>query len=473
MVLNKEIEERIDHWIDAHVEEYLTDLAKLIAVPSVANPGVAPGEFPFGEKSAEVLKTAKVLAESYGFTVENRDNFCLVTKVGSGEEKMGIFGHLDVVPVGADWSYPPFEMTREGDLVIGRGVMDDKGPLWSSVFAVRCLKELDLLPNRAIEIFMGGDEECGMEDVKHYKETSEVLPVVSFTPDADYPICHGEKGIMRFMLNIPNENSGVVSFIGGTVRNVVADHAELTLSGVCPKALSEKLAGKPGIEVLPDGDNAKIIATGKAVHASRPDNGTNAIALAANAALDSGLLGEEAKKVLSFVSLVLSDCHGKAIGVPLKDEPSGALTHVGGVIKTAENKLILSIDIRYPVTCDGDDVIRAITDVVTPYGVTIDDFTDSKPLYIPVDSELVKTCMDTIDGIFHRDDWKPYTMGGGTYARNLPNAYALGPEDPAFMPFGPFRGGVHQDDEIAPISTFVKTMKLYARLLLRVDDLKF
>lgn len=472
MKLTKEAEERIDRWIDEHTEEYVADLAKLIAVPSVADPGVAEGPFPFGENSAKALAAAQKLAESYGFLVENRDNFCLVAHVGEGEEKVGLFGHLDVVPVGAGWSYPPFALTREGDFMIGRGVMDDKGPLWASVFAVRCLKELDLLPKRAIEIFMGGDEECGMEDVKHYKETSAALPVVSFTPDADFPLCHGEKGIMRFVLNIPNENSNVVAFDGGTVRNIVADHAELTLSGVSFEEAAAKIGENERVKVAAAGDLVKLIATGRAVHASMPDNGINAIALAANAALDAGLLNEGGKKALSFVAKTLSDCHGAAIGVPLEDEPSGKLSHVGGVIRTEKESLALSIDIRYPVTKNGGDVIAAIKAVVEPAGVSVSDFTDSHSIYIAADSALVKTCMDTINGVFHRD-WKPYTMGGGTYARNLPNAYALGPEDPEFRPFGPFRGGVHQDDEVAPLSLFVKTMKVYARLLLRLDELDF
>ena len=38
-------------------------------------------------------------------------------------------GHLDIVPVGGDWTYDPFKLTRDGDYVYGRGTTDDKGPL--------------------------------------------------------------------------------------------------------------------------------------------------------------------------------------------------------------------------------------------------------------------------------------------------------------------------------------------------------
>ena len=71
-----------------------------------------------------------------------------------------------------------------------------------------------------------------MEDLAYYKKTSKELPVVAFTPDGGYPLCHGEKGIMDFTLDIPAEGSNIVEFVGGVAHNVVPDHAELVLSGV-------------------------------------------------------------------------------------------------------------------------------------------------------------------------------------------------------------------------------------------------
>ena len=473
-MLTKDMEKRIDEWIDSHEEEYLRDLGKLIAVPSVAKIGVAEGEFPFGENSAAALKTAKDLAESYGFKVENRNNFCLVANVGEGEEKVGILGHLDVVPCGNDWNFPPYELTLHDGMITGRGVLDDKGPLWASVFSVRCLKELGLLPRRAVEIFMGGDEECGMEDIKYYRAHSEKLPVVSFTPDGRYPVCHGEKGIMRFSLMIPNENSNIESLTGGTVRNVVADHAEMVLTGVSFAKAAEALVGKERISLVEEGDKVKVVATGAAVHASTPDRGVNAIGVLASAVLEAGLATGGGRAALEFIARVNSDCHGAALGVPLADEPSGALTHVGGVIKTAGDKFDLTIDIRYPVTADGDVIFKTISDTVAPFGATLCNLTDSKCIYTPAQSEVIKTCMETIDSVFHREGWTPYTMGGGTYARNMPSAYALGPKDPdAESPYGPYRGSIHQPDETTTVKLLMDTAKVYARLLIRLDELEF
>ncbi|MBR2040886.1 MAG: Sapep family Mn(2+)-dependent dipeptidase [Oscillospiraceae bacterium] len=471
-MLSKENEKRIENWIEEHKEEFIADLSKIIAVPSVADPGVAEGEYPFGIESANVLAAAKELVEGYGFAVKNLDNFCLVANIGEGEEKIGILGHLDVVPCGNDWNYPPYQLTVDGDILVGRGVLDDKGPLWASIFAVRCLKDLGLMPKREIEFFLGGQEECGMNDLLHYVDVTEKLPDVSFTPDGNYPICHGEKGALRFYLAIPCNDEKIVDFTGGTVRNVVADKAVATLKGVCGKALSEKLASNERISVETEGEFVKVTATGASVHASTPENGINAIGVLANALLDAEIFDGEAKSAMEYLALVNSDYNGAALGVPVEDEPSGKLTHVGGVIGMDRGILNLSIDIRYPVTLDGADLLEKIIAKAEEHSVTVHDIADTKPAYSPADSDLVRTCMRVINSVFHRDHWKPYTMGGGTYAKHMPNACALGPEDPDYeSPFGLFRGSIHQADEHTPARLLFDTMKVYAKLLVELDDI--
>ncbi len=471
-MLSSENQKRIEAWIESHKEEFIADLAKLIEILSVATFEVQEGEFTFGKDSAAALAKAKEMAEGYGFETKNMDNYCIVANIGDKNEKIGILGHLDVVPCGNDWKYPPYKLTVDGDLLLGRGILDDKGPLWASVYSVRCLKELGLLPRRGIEIFMGGQEECGMNDIVYYRENSKVLPVASFTPDGNFPICHGEKGGLRFYLAIPCGNEQIVDLKGGTVRNVVADKAEAVLKGISYEDLSEKLAANERIAVEKEGEFVKVTATGASVHASIPENGINAIGVLANALLSAEVLCGEAKEAMQFLSLVNSDYNGKALGVGIEDEPSGKLTHVGGVINMDRGILNLSIDIRYPVTFDGDALLAKIIETVEPYKVTVHDVADSKPTYAPAESDLVKTCMSVIDSVFHRAHWKPYTMGGGTYARKMPNACALGPEDPDYeSPFGLFRGSIHQADESTPAKLLFDTMLVYAKLLCELDDI--
>ena len=61
--------------------------------------------------------------------------------MGEGDEIVGIAGHLDIVPVGGDWTYDPFKLTREGDHVYGRGTTDDKGPILEALYAMKLLRD--------------------------------------------------------------------------------------------------------------------------------------------------------------------------------------------------------------------------------------------------------------------------------------------------------------------------------------------
>lgn len=68
--------------------------------------------------------------------------------MGEGDEIVGIAGHLDIVPVGGDWSYDPFKLTREGDYVYGRGTTDDKGPVLEALYAMKLLRDSGVKLNK-------------------------------------------------------------------------------------------------------------------------------------------------------------------------------------------------------------------------------------------------------------------------------------------------------------------------------------
>ena len=50
---------------------------------------------------------------------------------------LALCGHMDVVPTeGQQWNSDPFKLTREGDLLLGRGVCDMKGFIASTMNVV-------------------------------------------------------------------------------------------------------------------------------------------------------------------------------------------------------------------------------------------------------------------------------------------------------------------------------------------------
>ena len=116
------------------------DLRTLVAVPSVGAPG--EGGYPFGPACAAVLDAALALGEKYGFATENHAYYCGSILYGDAEKELGIVTHLDVVPASKEgWTGDPFTLLRDGDLLIGRGTEDDKGPFIASLYTLRFLKE--------------------------------------------------------------------------------------------------------------------------------------------------------------------------------------------------------------------------------------------------------------------------------------------------------------------------------------------
>ena len=122
----------IKEQIHGLTDEMLTNLGRLVAIDSQL--GTPAEGMPFGEGPAKVLEEALKIADELGFKTVNLDNYCGYAEMGEGEEIVGIAGHLDIVPVGGDWTYDPFKLTREGDHVYGRGTTDDKGPVLEALY---------------------------------------------------------------------------------------------------------------------------------------------------------------------------------------------------------------------------------------------------------------------------------------------------------------------------------------------------
>ena len=61
---------------------------------------------------------------------------------------------------------------------------------------MKYLKEQGVPLEHTIRLYLGCSEERGMEDIEYY--TSHYpAPEFSFTPDASFPVCYGEKGILE------------------------------------------------------------------------------------------------------------------------------------------------------------------------------------------------------------------------------------------------------------------------------------
>lgn len=76
-----------------------------------------------------------------GFQTRDVDGHCGWCEYGEGEEMVAVLCHLDVVPAGDGWHYPPYDCTWAEGRIYGRGVIDDKGPAAAALYALKAVRD--------------------------------------------------------------------------------------------------------------------------------------------------------------------------------------------------------------------------------------------------------------------------------------------------------------------------------------------
>ena len=138
----------------------------------------------------------------------------------------------------------------------------------------------------------------------------------------------------------------------------------------------------------------------------------------------------------------------------------GKLNFNPGVIKTTEDEIVLSINIRYPIESSAKAIYDGIRNELKGTGIeVIEDDDEMKPLYIPKDNLLVQKLMKVYREETGDYDSEPITIGGGTYARSMDNAVAFGPVFPGQIELA------HQKDEFISIEHLMKLAVIYTKAL--------
>ena len=440
----------IKEQIHGLTEEMLTNLGRLVAIDS--HLGTPAEDKPFGEGPAKALEEGLKIAQELGFKTVNLDNYCGYAEMGEGDEIVGIAGHLDIVPVGGDWSYDPFKLTREGDYVYGRGTTDDKGPVLEALYAMKLLRDSGVKLNKRVRLIMGCNEETGSKCMEHYNEVAEELSC-GFTPDASFPCIHGEKGHMGMMAY--SKNTKIISADGGFVSNAVCDSctivvpAEAGLKEKLEAALSETKLQE--YKLTEENGQLSIYAKGVPAHASTPTVGVNAAGVTF-ACLEKA--GFEDDFVKFYNTHIGTSCDGAGIGLKFADE-YGDLTLCNGIIKTENGVVSCTIDIRVPVTLKADEVRKMCADRLEDENGRMEILEIGDPLFFPRESPLVNALYKAYTDVTGDTENKPMVIGGGTYAKSLKNIIAFGPEKPGID----YR--IHSADEFILVSGMEEAVLVY------------
>ncbi len=446
------MKEKIRSAFEAYQKEMLEDLAAIVAIDSSGGEP-KPGA-PFGEGPAKALNEFLKIAGRMGFETDNVDNYAGTVSLGSGEETVGILAHLDVVPAGKGWDTDPFQMTIKDGIMYGRGVIDDKGSAIAALYGMRIIRDLGIPLKRGIRLVVGTNEEQGSKCMEYYVAHREP-PTLGFTPDASYPLIHGEKGSFWAKLHFDREDLPILKMEAGEAFNAVPSECEVFLDGSVDidtlKASADKgfSEGYPvTIEKTEDG-KIRMLVKGLAAHGSMPFLGVNAAVSAAMILCDA--LGEKAGKMLHFAKDVIGrDPYGKTAGVYFEDE-NGVLTLNLGLLRFENGEGWLGTDIRFPVTGTGAYATGLYRAMAEKYGIRADIPTPSEPHFVPEDSELVTKLLKVYRDVTGEQDAKSLTIGGGTYARHVGKKFvAFGPE------FGDTDYRMHNANEWYPLDEYMK-----------------
>lgn len=465
---NNVLEKKIDLFLEEKRDEIVNNIIRLVNIESVAVE--QEGKYPFGEGPAKAMDEALKLGQELGFTTENLDYYCGTVKYEKGEEEIGFFAHVDVVPAGNNWTYEPYNATVEGDYIIGRGSNDDKGPLVAALYTMLCCKELDLPLKRSLKLVFGGDEENGMPDLPHYINNTKKLPVFSIVADASFPVCYAEKGMLTATIKSKPILRKIVELNGGMVSNMVPDQAYVILKDTDFEN-TKKLLDNCKCKVEKIEGNVKITAYGKSTHAATPDSSVNAICELAKSIVDKNLLDSEEEKMMKYIIEYLSDFYGEGLNIAKEDDVTGKLTHIAGLLRTTEDNCItLNFNIRYPVCTNDEELMKLINDRVNACNFEVIDKFVSKPGFVDPKLPIV----DKLTSIYNKvadDNRKPFYEGAITYARLLPNAVAFGPHFPGRkLPFEDGRGKEHMPDECVSIQSLLDAIKIYVKSVLAIDE---
>lgn len=454
----------VKEFIAENRENILRDMARLVAVPSVKGPAL-PGA-PYGEGPRNALNEGLAMAREMGFETYDAQGYLGWAQLpGKDPEKyIATITHMDVVPVGNGWDADPWILREKDGWLLGRGIADDKGPSVLILYALKYIKESGMELKYPIRAIFGCDEECGMTDVEYY-QANYPAPAFLFTPDAEFPLCNGEKGHFGGKICSPVCNGVILDFEGGVANNAVPDRAKAIV-----KVPLDKLKKTAGITLeAVDENTTAVLGQGKSGHAALPEGTVNAIGLVVDCLLESGVCNEAENAYLKVLQKLHEDYYGRGVGIQADDGKFTPLTIIGGVISMKDGVISQTFDCRYVTTTDVDTLTRQM-EAACGTAAHLEEVEGNACFYIEPDHPAIQALLNTYNEVTGRQA-QPFLMGGGTYARHFPCAVSYGPEVQDLV-LPDFAGPMHGANEGARFEDLLMGLEIYINALLRLEELE-
>lgn len=218
-------------------QRFVNDLMELVRIPSVStssankNDMLTAANWMKEKLTAIGMKNAKVMPTA-GHPVVYAEYLEV-----PGKPTILIYGHYDVQPAEPLelWKTPPFEPTREGDLLFGRGASDMKGQCVATLSAIASIIANGAFPVN-LKFLFEGEEEIGSPSIEKWMtEHKDLLKAeLCLNPDAgmmgeDLPaLTKGLRGLSYYELWVRGPDHDLHSgMAGGAVHNPAQALAEL------------------------------------------------------------------------------------------------------------------------------------------------------------------------------------------------------------------------------------------------------
>jgi len=214
--------DRIDQYLDTHLNDSISELSALCAQPSV-------GAQNWGLE--ECARLVGSMLERRGFQVEifptGGAPVVYAERNGKSNQTLLFYNHYDVQPAEPLdlWLTPPFEPTLKDGKLFARGVSDDKGHITSRLFAIDALLDsLGELPC-TVKFIIEGEEETSSahlhDFVRDHQERLKADACIwefGMVDHRDVPIQYlGLRGICYVELKVKTASQDVHSGLGGSI----------------------------------------------------------------------------------------------------------------------------------------------------------------------------------------------------------------------------------------------------------------
>lgn len=429
--------------------QFLDDLKTLVEIPSVRNLSSAENNAPFGKEIRCAFDKFIEIAQREGFQVHDEKGYAVSAQIGEGENYIAVLGHLDVVEAGDYdlWDQDPFTMTEKEGILYGRGVNDDKGPLLAALYAVSRIKEENLKLRYPIRIIAGGAEEttweCMKEYFKHHKQ-----PIYGFSPDGNFPIVNGEKGILQVRFSLPRDKG--IEVKSKTRLNYVCDDLEFILSDKSAISFIDKAN-----EIRHDEDGIHVSYKGVRSLSRNPQRGKNALFTFTKEFINHVQEYPSLNKMVQMIyDQFLDDFYGEKSGLYHIDDEMGTGSVCLMSMNTNEEEIELCVDVRYVKSTNEKELLNKLQSIADQYGCKLDILNHKRLLYVPEDSDLIKSLKTAYRRVMN-EDAEVFTKGGASYARVLDNGVAFGATFPGEDP------KPHMPNECMPIASLIKAYEIY------------